>query len=277
MQVQTAPPISMEWLAHLRQQADVPALVSRWPLTWQGHAIGTVEHSIAQRLVLDTARGQALLQQMGDYPEALAYSLVGDDAMTAFADLAEALRGFGLHGGWRDELLAVCNERNRRLGAIERGVVRILGIATTAVHLVGFTTDRRVWVQQRSLSKSTDPGRWDTLMGGMVSDADTVDTALVRETWEEAGLHVSALQNLCLGGVLVQKRPSDDGAGAYLVETTHWYLATVPDGLRPVNQDGEVVQFACLSQQELVKALQANHFTWEASMILVEALQKCPR
>lgn len=275
MQARTVPSISPEWLAQLQQKGSLPPLLPRWPLTWQGHVIGSLEHRIALQLVVESARGQALLRQVGEPPEVRSYALNGGPAMTAFADLAAALKRLEIHGGWRDELLAVCNERHQRLGAIERGVVRVLGIPTTAVHLVGFTPDRRVWVQQRSLSKSTDPGLWDTLMGGMVSDADTIDSALVRETWEEAGLQVSALQDLRPGGVVVQKRPSNDGAGAYLVETTHWFHATVPDGLKPMNQDGEVAQFACLTQHELAQALQANQFTWEASLILVEALKKC--
>jgi 8-oxo-dGTP pyrophosphatase MutT (NUDIX family) len=267
------PSLSAPWLAELEQKASIPALLPRWPLTWQGHAIGTVEQRVAQQLISGAANGQAILKQVGIQQEALVYALIGDSAMAALAALATALRQLGLQGGWRDELLAVCNEQQQRLGAIERGVVRVLGVATTAVHLVGFTTDGRIWVQQRSLSKSTDPGLWDTLMGGMVSDVDTVDTALVRETWEEAGLHLDALQNLALGGEFVQRRPSDDGAGAYLIETTHWYHAMVPDGLVPVNQDGEVAQFACMTRQELVNALHANQFTLEASLILVEALK----
>ena len=75
---------------------------------------------------------------------------------------------------------------HKTIGQVERGAVRPLGIATQAVHLVGHAADGRIWVQQRALNKANDPGLWDTLMGGMVSAADTVATALVRETWEEA-------------------------------------------------------------------------------------------
>ena len=118
------------------------------------------------------------------------------DVTTSLNKLANLLRHAGLAGAWRNEQLAVRDEWGRQIGTIERAAVRPLGIATLAVHLVGQTTDGRFWVQQRALNKPNDPGKWDTLMGGMVSSADTVETALERETWEEAGLRIADLKNL---------------------------------------------------------------------------------
>ena len=93
------------------------------------------------------------------------------------------------------------------------------------------------WVQQRALDKPNNPGLWDTLMGSMVSSRDTVETALARETWEEAGLQPHQLHNLAHGGVLTVRKPSPDGNGAgYVVEHIIWYTCTVPDGVVPVNQ-----------------------------------------
>jgi hypothetical protein len=114
------------------------------------------------------------------------------DVTTSLNKIAVALHEAGLAGAWRDEQLAVPDQFGHRKGTVERAAVRPLGITTLAVHLVGQSLDGRFWVQQRAFDKSNDPGLWDTLMGGMVSAADTVETALVRETWEEAGLHTAA-------------------------------------------------------------------------------------
>ena len=177
---------------------------------------------------------------------------------------------------WRNELLAVNNAQGQRVGQVERGAVRTLGIATHAVHLVGRSVDGRTWVQQRALDKANDPGLWDTLMGGMVSAQDTVQTALARETWEESGLHLDALGAVKYGGRFTVRRPTskpddgddyDNGVG-YVVEITDWFECTVPDGTMPVNQDGEVAQFLLLEPDELVARLHRNEFTLEAALVL---------
>ena len=183
---------------------------------------------------------------------------------------------------WRDEQLGVYDEGGVLLGSVERGAVRPLGIATRAVHLVGHTPSGGIWVQQRALDKANDPGQWDTLMGGMIAAQDQLQTALARETQEEAGLDVNRLAGLVHRGCLRICRPADDdvpgqppaplGLG-YVVESIDWFEATVPDGMLPVNQDGEVAQFECLTPAQLVQRLAQGQFTLEAALILAAALQ----
>jgi 8-oxo-dGTP pyrophosphatase MutT (NUDIX family) len=194
--------------------------------------------------------------------------------------IAQVLRAAGagrVVQHWRDEQLAVCTAHGEQVATVERGVVRPLGIATQAVHLVGCAPDGRVWVQQRSLSKANEPGLWDTLMGGMVSAHDSIESALARETWEEAGLHLVSLSGLRCGGQVELRKPSSDGADAgYVVERVDWYRCTVPDGVQPLNQDGEVAQFELLDLGELARRLERDEFTTEAALILLAALRDAP-
>ena len=100
-------------------------------------------------------------------------------------------------------------------------------------------------------------------MGGMVSAADTLQTALQRETWEEAGLQLADLQSMDYG---TTQRPCSDGRGAgYVIEHIDWYRCTVPDGLVPRNQDGEVECFEPRSLSDLgsvgCKSTAAVHFS----------------
>ena len=133
--------------------------------------------------------------------------------------------------------------------------------------------DGRYWVQQRAHDKPNDPSLWDTLMGGMVSAADTLHQALARETWEEAGLQVAQLQALSHGGHVEFARPSSEGSGCgYMVERIDWFVGQVPDGQAPENQDGEVAQFALLTRDELVQRVAAGEFTLEASLIIAASL-----
>ena len=88
--------------------------------------------------------------------------------------------------GWRDELLDVVAGEDK-LGVMERTALRPFGLPTKAVHLNAWTPDGRLWVARRALSKSTDPGMWDTLVGGLAGSGEDLEAALVRECGEEAG------------------------------------------------------------------------------------------
>ena len=191
---------------------------------------------------------------------------------TNLKQLASMLRDTRQAGAWRNEQLAVRDEQGTQLGTIERGAVRSFGIATLAVHLVGQVGDGRFWMQQRAFDKPNDPGKWDTLMGGMVSAGDTVKSALERETWEEAGLQICDLQNIRYGGRQSNCRPSSDGAAGYMQEYIEWYTCTVPDGFVPKKQDGEVAQFALMDEAQLLAAMQHSDFTTEAALIMAGVL-----
>lgn len=191
------------------------------------------------------------------------------DADEALARIAQWLHREGLGSKWRDELLAVSDATGTPRARIERAAVRPLGIATRAVHLVGLTREGGIWVQQRAFDKATDPGQWDTLMGGLQSADESDAQTLARETWEEAGLRIAELRDLRAAGRIVIRRPVADG---YMVEDIALFAATVPEGLSPTNQDGEVARFECLERDALRARIEGGDFTLEAALILAEVL-----
>lgn len=260
-----------QWLARRRADADREPVRPRLPLVWQGKVIGSVEPALAEALQrAGTGDALPLRLQVGD---GTASFHVEGSLSPSLAHLAASLRAAGLSHVWRDELLPVLAADGRVLGEVERAVVRPLGIPTRAVHLVGRTPDGRHWVQQRSLTKANDPGRWDTVMGGMVPVGESVADALARETWEEAGLRLEQLQALLPGGCVSLRRPVGDGRGmGYVVERIDWYHCVLPAGVVPVNQDGEVAQFCLLTTDELSRRLLGDEFTLEAALILAHAL-----
>jgi 8-oxo-dGTP pyrophosphatase MutT (NUDIX family) len=258
---------SAAWLATLRAGAEQAPLRPRLPL-WAGAAqIGSVEPEFIAKICLSGTVDLRELLLNEERDGVVGWNLAGEPLAT-LAYLANVLRAAGLAHAWRNEQLAVPDGDGQRVATVERAVVRGLGITTQAVHLVGVAPDGRHWVQQRAFNKPNDPGLWDTLMGGMVSAADTVDTALVRETWEEAGLHVAQLNDVQPGGRLTIRRPSSDCAGAgYVVEHIDWFVATIPEHLTPVNQDGEVEQFVLMDQATLWQHMLRGDFTNEAALI----------
>ena len=243
------------------QRHTIAPAKPRDPLWLAEVQIGSIEPALARSLVaaeLPIAVGAA------------GWRIVAEpDGDAALGRIAHWLHREGLGSKWRDELLAVTDAAGTPRARIERAAVRPLGIATRAVHLVGFANDGGIWVQQRAFDKATDPGLWDTLMGGLRSADETDAQTLERETWEEAGLRIAELRDLHSAGRLTVRRPVADG---YMVEHIEIFAAIVPDGVTPTNQDGEVARFECLDRSVLQAHIERGVFTLEAALILAEVL-----
>ena len=265
----------LPWRQALNSRLTCAPLRPRLDLLLNGQKIGSVEAGVVEQGMLN---GPGLVQaafSLTSAPADASWHITGDgtQALEFLAQGFYAANTCHIRQQWRNEQLAVFNDAGQPVATAERGITRLLGITTRAVHLFGRTPDGRVWVQQRSLDKSNDPGLWDTLMGGMISAADTLQTALQRETWEEAGLHLEQLTAICPGGHFLVQRPSKQGNGTgYVVERINWFECVVPDAVLPLNQDGEVAQFALLEPDELKSRLEADQFTSEAACILVRVL-----
>ena len=262
------------WLTALREQADEPPRVPRLPL-WVGVVpVGSVEADFGTRMASAVPHYFRAMPFDPRHPERVGWQIVGE-LTSSLAIVAKMMQAQGLTGTWRDEELSVRDQNGRKLGTVERAAVRPLGIPTRAVHLLGRHPDGRHWVQRRALSKANDPGQWDTLMGGMVSASDTLTQALARETREEAGLALSEVHCLAAGGTVRIQRPATDGGGCgYVVEQIDWFSCVVPEGVTPVNQDGEVDEFRLMTQAELLERMSRNEFTLEAALIIWQALHE---
>ncbi|WP_322998749.1 NUDIX hydrolase [Castellaniella sp.] len=185
--------------------------------------------------------------------------------------LALALRDAGCIRSWRDELLDVVAE-GRLLGRIERGAVRPLGLLTQAVHLNGWAPDGRLWVARRALDKSTDPGLWDTLSGGLVAAGEDPALALLRESHEEAGLVPTELAGHSpVRTVLRMHRRLPDG---YQVETVCLSDCVLHAAAAPANLDGEVLAFRCVDMAELWDMITHGAFTLEAELCILDSLRQ---
>ncbi|HEY8048920.1 MAG TPA: NUDIX domain-containing protein [Ramlibacter sp.] len=250
-----------DWRQRLAQQLDVPPRAMRVPLFAGTARIGSVE----PQLFRDSGIDASLVREHDG-----AWHVHGD-VTASLAAIADALRDIGVAHSWRDEQLAVTDEAGRTVATVERAAVRVLGITTFAVHLAGMSPDGRHWVQQRAFTKANDPGMWDTLVGGMIPASDSLEGALERETWEEAGLRMPQLQQVAHAGRRLTRRPSRDYPAGYIVEWIDWYRCVVPHGARPSNRDGEVECFALVDDAQLSQKLLGDEFTLEAMLVLSES------
>ena len=256
---------SLSWLGRARARADRPPRRARRRLLLvaadRAHEIGSIEPALARRLAAD---GQPIAPHHGDWA-------VVPPLDASFAAIARWLHRAGLAGPWRDELLPVVSRDGRTLAAVERSVVRVLGLASFAVHLSGHSVGGAFWVQQRAFDKATDPGLWDTLMGGQMSLGESIRSTLARETAEEAGLSLDDLRSLRRGRDVLVRRPVGEG---FMNERIAVFHAALAAGVRPINRDGEVERFDCLEEDELVARLAAGAFTLEATLILGAEIER---
>lgn len=185
------------------------------------------------------------------------------------AHIARVLHENGCLRGWRDELLDVYGE-GRRLCVLERAAMRPLGLLTKAVHLNAWSPDGGLWLARRSPTKATDPGKWDTLVGGLVASAEPFDASLVRECFEEAGLHARDIRNRTpLRIVLRMHRRLPEG---YQVEDVLVSDCVLADDVVPCNQDGEVSEIRLAGLDEVWSLLEADEFTQEAEASILDSL-----
>jgi len=249
------------WLAEARTAATRPMPAGRVALHTgrDGPSIGSIEASLAQRIA---AAGLPL------GASAKGWTIEGP-LEASLARLAGWLLVQPLGLRRRDELLPVVDAGGRTLAGVERGIVRVLGLRTFAVHLSGRSRAGGFWIQQRAFDKATDPGRRDTLMGGQMALGESIEATLERETGEEAGLSLEELEGLARAPDVSVRRPVPEG---WMDERIAVFRAVLREGTIPSNRDGEVVRFDCLEAPALRRRLSAGEFTLEATLILGEEL-----
>jgi 8-oxo-dGTP pyrophosphatase MutT (NUDIX family) len=179
----------------------------------------------------------------------------------------------GYVGRWRDEELDVQPEGGGTvLGRIDRCAVRALGITTHSVRLNGYLADGRLLVARRAAHKRIDPGLWDNLAGGLVAAGEQFGEAIARETYEEAGLDISA-SPLQEGGHLRVCREVPDGL---LCEVVHVFDLDLPPDVQTENRDGEVERFESWEIERVLAAIEQADFTVEAALATLDSLLRRP-
>ncbi len=110
---------------------------------------------------------------------------------------------FGLYFAWQfiaskrksravqsqEEWLPLVDEKGNITGRASRQTLHSSpGMLHPVVHLHITNSRGEIYLQKRPMHKDTQPGKWDTAVGGHVGLGETVEQALVRETKEELNL-----------------------------------------------------------------------------------------
>ena len=92
------------------------------------------------------------------------------------------------------------------------------------IHLHVLDAEGRLYLQKRGMQKDTNPGLWDTSVGGHVSAGESIQDALLREAREE--LSIDAEGARFLYGYLSQGSFESEYAQCFFLE---WRGAVHPD------------------------------------------------
>lgn len=91
-----------------------------------------------------------------------------------------------------EEIFDTVNENDKIVGAAPRAVVHRDGLRHRAVHVLIFNAHGEVFLQKRSMTKDSAPGKWDSSASGHLNQGEEYDACAIRELREEIGLILSS-------------------------------------------------------------------------------------
>lgn len=243
-----------------------------YPLEIAGQRIGCINVLWRERLL---AHESAIFREDDGVIRAL--DSEPDFAARSATLAASALRWreAGWLNGWRNEkFIAFFNDGTPAL-EMERAAFRPLGLTSRAVHLNGLTRmadgEIRMWIGRRSPFKDVEPNRLDNMMGGGIAAGESIQIALEREGWEEAGIPSERLTLLPQTALLLAERPVQRGLHR---EWLYVFDLWLKEGEAPQNQDGEVAEHVLMPLAEVEQHLINGQFMSDAALTAIDCLAR---
>ena len=158
-----------------------------------------------------------------------------------------------------DEMLIQVTDDDRVLGPVARS--RVHGnpvLIHRSVHVLVLGPEGRLLLQKRSLRKDTQPGKWDTSVGGHVGFGQSYEEAARREALEELGLELGELNEGGAASGLIYLYPSRI-RNAVETDNIHTFLHISPGPFRA--EPGEIDELRFWTRSEIEAALGRDVFT----------------
>ncbi|MDF0604127.1 DUF4743 domain-containing protein [Neisseriaceae bacterium TC5R-5] len=194
---------------------------------------------------------------------------------STLAHAAHRWRRAGWLNTWRNENFTIFGMNGRPYFELERAAFRPLGLTSCAVHINGLSRlasgEVKMWVGRRSPFKEIDASRVDNMVGGGVAAGESLLQALVRESWEEAGIPHELLQHLSPQSLLLAERLVPRGLHR---EWLYAFDLWLPLGVVPCNQDGEMSGHSLFSLAEVEQLLIGERFMIDAALACIDCLER---
>ncbi|WP_434776918.1 NUDIX hydrolase [Neisseria sp. Ec49-e6-T10] len=175
---------------------------------------------------------------------------------------------------FRNEKFNVRSPDGHILFTLERGAFLIFGLESQAIHLNGVTQNAEenlFWIGKRAAHKPTAPNKLDNLVSGGIGFNESPEQALIRESFEEAGLPSDLAKKAKSTGHFLSFRQVQWGLHR---EQLFVFDIELPSHFTPTNQDGEVALFEQYPPLALVKLILEGQFMKDAALVTLDALMR---
>ncbi|XP_026485695.1 uncharacterized protein LOC113393172 [Vanessa tameamea] len=176
--------------------------------------------------------------------------------------------------GWRDECFEVSTLfHHESLLEMDRSATCLFGIRNYGVSVNGYlfhpVKGLCIWLQQRSFTKQTWPGKWDCFVSGGLAVGYGILETCVKEVAEEASVMGELVKKLVPAGCVSFYFESERGL---FPNTEYVYDLELPLDFVPKNADGEVETFELLTAEECVQRALSPHFKTTSAPVLMDFL-----
>lgn len=172
--------------------------------------------------------------------------------------------------GWRNECYDV-KSTTESLLKMERSATCLFGVRNYGVEINGYvrhpTKGLCIWLQQRSDTKQTWPGKWDNMVSGGLSVGYGIYETAVKEAAEEASIPSNLIKNLVSAGCVSFFFESERGI---FPNTEFVFDLELPEDFKPENNDGEVQNFQLLPVNECLERVFAPDFKTTSCPVVID-------
>lgn len=156
---------------------------------------------------------------------------------------------------------------------MDRSATCMFGIRNYGVDINGYVRHPQrglcIWLQQRSDTKQTWPGKWDNMVGGGLSVGFGIKETAIKEAAEEASIPTHLVKNLVSAGCVSFLFESERGI---FPNTEFVFDLELPVDFVPSNSDGEVQAFELLPANECLEKLFSPDFKTTSCPVVIDFL-----